>query len=34
MSTTGGFGKEKIEKIITYGGWLRNPAPPNGWLKP
>ena len=17
-----------------YGGWLRNPAPPNGWLKP
>ena len=19
---------------ITYGGWLRNPAPPTGWLKP
>jgi hypothetical protein len=18
----------------TYGGWLRNPAPPKGWLKP
>jgi len=19
---------------ISYGGWLRNPAPPKGWLKP
>ena len=21
-------------RIKTYGGWLRNPAPPKGWLKP
>ena len=23
-----------IPIIATYGGWLRNPAPPKGWLKP
>ena len=21
-------------RILKYGGWLRNPAPPKGWLKP
>jgi hypothetical protein len=23
-----------MHQAKTYGGWLRNPAPPKGWLKP
>jgi hypothetical protein len=28
------FMEKSHGETMKYGGWLRNPAPPKGWLKP